>query len=296
MPLPLPTGRKINPSGPEVAPVNHSPQRENDKDLTTNDTSGQRGLILSENADLSVLLANKLRAKTDLLGSTLFDLTWKERVTPSGVSIPALRGSVRRTCANDCIGWPTPQVFDSSSGGTPKPLRYKGNAPSETGNKRNPKMIGSYRGDLKDYAAMASWPTCQARDWKGPQGRSYSGEALDLPAMASLATWMTSSNCPRRNESQTTAGKWYDSQNQKDLVYQAQLTDSGQTPNGCHVETGSGGQLNPELPRWLMGFPPEWSNCADTAMQSLSHRRLSSSKQLRPSYLVAPKHSRIVRM
>lgn len=24
-------------------------------------------------------------------------------------------------------------------------------------------------------------PTCQARDWKGPQGRAYKGEAIDLP-------------------------------------------------------------------------------------------------------------------
>ena len=52
-------------------------------------------------------------------------------------------------------GWPTPQVFDSTNNGEPRALRYKGNAPSEAGNTRNPNTPGSYRGDLKDYAGLA---------------------------------------------------------------------------------------------------------------------------------------------
>ena len=65
-------------------------------------------------SDLSQCLANKLRAKTALLGSTLFALTWKQRVTPSGRSIPALRASGRRTSGSDSIssrtGWRTPTL------------------------------------------------------------------------------------------------------------------------------------------------------------------------------------------
>lgn len=34
---------------------------------------------------------------------------------------------------------------------------------------------------------------------------------------------------------------------------------------------GSRGALNPALPRWLMGFPPAWCDCAVTATQS-SHK------------------------
>ncbi len=34
---------------------------------------------------------------------------------------------------------------------------------------------------LTDEIEFGSFPTPQARDWKGPQGRAYSGETMDLP-------------------------------------------------------------------------------------------------------------------
>jgi hypothetical protein len=42
-------------------------------------------------------------------------------------------------------------------------------------------------------------------------------------------------------------------------------------------------QLNPALPRWLMGFPAVWDSCGLTAMQScLRSRRSSSVRTAKP--------------
>jgi hypothetical protein len=40
---------------------------------------------------------------------------------------------------------------------------------------------------LTEGSVCIGWPTAQARDWKGPQGRSYKQEAIDLPAAAAAA-------------------------------------------------------------------------------------------------------------
>ena len=92
------------------APVSRFPLRVKEEDSLTNDTCGLRSTSLLESARLTSSLANRLRQKTDLLGSTLFRLTWKERVTPSGRRIPALRASGRRTSGSDFTSWPTPNT------------------------------------------------------------------------------------------------------------------------------------------------------------------------------------------
>ena len=72
------------PSGRDRARANRSLWPENEAAHPMGDTSGLNGSASSASARLAQSLANKLRPMTDSLGSTLFRLTWKTRVTPVG--------------------------------------------------------------------------------------------------------------------------------------------------------------------------------------------------------------------
>lgn len=309
-------GRTTSPYGREAVHANLSARQAKEKGLLTSGTCGPRSSISSVSAALSQSLASRLRAVTALHGSTLYRLTWKERVTPAGRSIPALRASVRRTSGKDCTGWPTPraaetghstgnpkrafdhksrledtvfligwvtpsardwkdtpgmsaermdghsridqlprqafmagwptpQAFDATNEGAPRQLRYKGTAPSEIGNTRNPNTMGSYRGDLKDYAGLAGWPTPQAEKFtknsKNPQKLKENG----VQTCIADAAW---------------------------LAYPCRRTVSGEMLIGSTAEMDAGGQLNPALSRWLMGLPIEWDDCA-VMVTPLSRRK-----------------------
>lgn len=136
-------------SGPRASLASLSARQAKEKALLTSGTYGPPGSISSASADLTSSLVSRYRARTASLGSTLYKLTWKERATPSGRLIPALRASAPRTSDRDFIGWPSPVVNDSlgsnyaySRGDHSKPVLKLGGA-----------------------AAMAGWPTT-TRDWK----------------------------------------------------------------------------------------------------------------------------------
>jgi hypothetical protein len=118
MPCDLPGGRTTDPSGRGPVPANLSPRLAKAWGLLTSGTYGPRGIGSSASVALAQFLANRLQARTRSLGSTLYKLTWKERVTPAGRSIYALRASVRRTSVSDCTGqpvltgWVTPSARD----------------------------------------------------------------------------------------------------------------------------------------------------------------------------------------
>ena len=84
--------------------------------LMTSGTCARLPSISSASADLGRALASRLQAKTALRGSTLYKLTWKERVTPSGRSIPALRASALPRSGSVSTGWPTPTTRDWKDG------------------------------------------------------------------------------------------------------------------------------------------------------------------------------------
>jgi len=88
--------------------------------LLTSGTSGLLGNTSSTSDSPATSLASRLQVSLHSLGSTLYRLTWKQRVTPAGRSICALRASVPRTSGKDSglllKGWQTPSAQMSSSG------------------------------------------------------------------------------------------------------------------------------------------------------------------------------------
>jgi len=147
-PCALPGGLTSAQSGRDPALANLSPALAKLLGLLTSGTCGPLSSTSSRSVALQSSLANRLQAKTALLGSTLYTLTWKERATPSGLPICALRASARRISGNDFTGWPTPTTRD-----------YKG----ESGSGRQERK-GHPADTLPNAAALAGWPTPTTQD------------------------------------------------------------------------------------------------------------------------------------
>lgn len=82
-PCDAPDGLTVAPSGLAPAPASRSASRENAGDSTTPATCGPHGFTLYRSAALTSSLVSRLQAKTASHGSTLYNLTWKRRNTPS---------------------------------------------------------------------------------------------------------------------------------------------------------------------------------------------------------------------
>ena len=156
-------GQVVARANPLVLPVMEKAQK-------TSATCGQFGLNLSSSADLTLFLANKLKAQLNTDGSILFKMTWKEKDTASGLSVSLLRASVRRTSDTDCTSWRSPQKSDGEGG----VMEIRAGT------------AGKYK--LRDEAHLASWPTTSTRDHKGGYvgGRMRDGkistDTLDVTA------------------------------------------------------------------------------------------------------------------
>jgi hypothetical protein len=153
---------------------------------STSGTYGPIGSGSSSSANLTLSLVNKLKRRSGTVGSTLFNLTWKESATPSRRSVFLLRASARRTSApasgSLLKDWLTPATSDTNG------VRA---------------MDGKRSGGLNTQAGMAGWPTPMAAtpnslrgNGQDPEIRKAGGHSVGLQNAVTLAGWPT----PQRND------------------------------------------------------------------------------------------------
>ena len=263
----LPDGRMTDACGLARALASLSARQARDMGLRMSGISGRHGSTSSSSAALQSSLESRLRVLLASSGSTLFTLTWKERVTPSGRPICALRASAPRTSdnASGSSGWVSPTAQDGTRGSLPP-------RPHDTGI------------PLSQQAVMASWPTPTVGNATGSQaakGASATGRRPDgskatvsVNAVAQLSSWPTPTT--RDHKDGTSEGTAPDNALLGRVVWQtrggpARFTATGEMLTGSSAGMDGGGPLSPHMSRWLMGYPPEW--CAAALSVSLPKRR-----------------------
>jgi hypothetical protein len=148
------------------------------------------------------------------------------------------------------------------------------------GNKACNRYRPDFQNGLGAVASLTGWPTPQEDNANNAYGHKVTTYS-DLPTTTQLAGWAVSQGWPtpstRDHKGGYEGGRIRNGKISTDtLDVVAQI--AGQTTMSSPAPTEKRGALNPALPRWLMGFPPEWCDCAVTAMQSFPKSRRNSSK------------------
>lgn len=244
-------------------------------------TCGLSGSSSLASAALQSLLANKLQARST--GSILYQLTWKERITPSGWRICALRASTVRISDKGSIllqGYTTPQAHDA------------------TGRSENQKMIhGTKHGCacLTLDVQLAGWPTAVSNPANGEpeaflehkkksiaKGNSMGESVTDIQMVAKLAGWPTTNATDSTGAGRSGrqgGANLQTATSELNFNQPMRLCSDGRLLIGSIAGMESGGRLNPAHSRWLMRLPQEWDDCAPMAMRSISKRQRNSAAQ-----------------
>lgn len=274
-----PDGQMTFLSGPDLAPASLSALRGSKRVSTTSGTFGPSGSGSLTSAALQSCLESKLQARST--GSILYRLTWKERVTPSGRAICALRASAARISDSGFTlsppkGWPTPCAMEPETD-PDKVWERKQRLTASTGVYRG-KAFG-----LGLEAQLAASPTPTTRDHKdGAECPNVPVNAL-LGRAAWLAGWPTPmAGNPGKPGHYNPAGNTDSSRRTTELCLPDQptrLCSDGTLLTGSSAGMAAGGRLNPAHSRWLMRLPPEWDDCAPTETRSTRKPLRNSAAQ-----------------
>jgi hypothetical protein len=289
--------------GPVPVRANLSARQARALGLMTSGTCGRTSIGSSASASLQSSLENRLQARTQTLGSTLYKLTWKPWLMPSGLSRSRLRASVLRTSEIARTGWPTPTAalaekgVRTFEGGLMEAMSNHGpdlaaaaclaGWPTPTANAKD--QVETRRGlqTLGGSALLSGWPSPTACDSNRKPSQDFKTPNITVNHAAMLSGWPT----PSAGTPQSLRGNGQDPEarrsqghqvNLKDAVrylmhdHPARLTACGQMLTGSSAGMEGGGQLSPEHPRWLMGLPAEWDACAPTETPSMLKRRRTS--------------------
>ena len=232
-----PDGLTTAPSGPALAPASLSARQAKAAGLLTSGTFGPPSTGSSASVNLTLSLGNRLKARLEGLGSTLFSLTWKQAATPAGRRYSLLRASGRRTADTELTGWPTPQAHDvSGRSETQKAIHGTKHGcaclvrtadlaawpPPQAG---SPATETYNEAGNTDYSRrvveLAAWPSPTKGNGDGGQsmasasatGKTEDGRKItvSLPGVAELSSWPT------------TTRDWKDGQEQPNVARNALL-------------------------------------------------------------------------
>ena len=230
--------RKIRLSGREARLANRSARQESNSDSSTLDTSRRCSSASLASVTLQSSLGNRLRQQLQNRGCAIYKLTWKEKTTPSGLPYSQLVASALRTKENDSslvrTNWPTPTAND-----------YKGSGETVIRKDGKDRTFDRLDYSTEQGLKLTNWPTPRSADGE-KNVRTLEGALSEIQRKGGP-----------QDVAQAAA-----------ITQPIRITASGQMLTGSDAGMENSGQLNPAHSRWLMGFPPEWDDCAVTAMPS----------------------------